>query len=157
MPTRLVLRGVLHSFLQTYTSRNSDYRGYWLWGQLVGELDELAFDLLADADPPATLVGAAHRRASTAFAEQVRRSGLSASRIAEASVRLVRQLEPAEGMVNGLRRTGFRLRFEARAVTDTGRRFDASRIVFAAPHYSNGEYRSTKHAEPGAAADGGGR
>ena len=35
MPTRNALKGVLAGFLGTYTSRNSDYRGYWLLGFLV--------------------------------------------------------------------------------------------------------------------------
>jgi hypothetical protein len=155
MPTRLVLRGVLHSFLQTLTSRNSDYRRYWLWGLVVDGLGELSIDLLGAPDPSDNPFGAAHRRAVVAFAQQVGRVGLVSSRVAQASVRVSRLSEPTEGVVNGLRRAGFRLRFEVVAVTDTGRRFEAARTVFAAPHYSNGEYRSTRHAEPGAAADGG--
>ena len=35
MPTRRVIKSVLHNFLGTYTSRYSDYNGYWLFGFMV--------------------------------------------------------------------------------------------------------------------------
>ncbi len=47
MMRRRTINGVLHNFLGTYTSRYSDYDGYWLFGLLVGEVGELKIDLLS--------------------------------------------------------------------------------------------------------------
>jgi hypothetical protein len=46
------IRGVLHNFLATYSSRYSDYDGYWLFGVLAQESGHLQIDLVnPDQDP----------------------------------------------------------------------------------------------------------
>jgi hypothetical protein len=40
------LIGALHNFLATFTSGYSDYDGYWLFGFLLKDADELRIDLL---------------------------------------------------------------------------------------------------------------
>jgi hypothetical protein len=44
--TRRIIKSVLHNFLGTYTSRYSDFNGYWLFGFLVGDISQVAVDLL---------------------------------------------------------------------------------------------------------------
>ena len=46
MAKRRAIRGVLGNFLGTFTSRYSDYDGYWLFGFLVADLKDLRIDLL---------------------------------------------------------------------------------------------------------------
>jgi hypothetical protein len=48
MKPRRIIKGVLHNFLGTYTSRYSDYDGYWLFGMLVRDVEELSIDLLPE-------------------------------------------------------------------------------------------------------------
>lgn len=43
------MKSVLRGFLGTYTSRYSDYRGYWVHGQLPPDLLECTIDLLGSA------------------------------------------------------------------------------------------------------------
>ena len=43
---RRIIKGVLHNFIGTYTSRYSDYDGYWLFGMVVRDVAELRIDLL---------------------------------------------------------------------------------------------------------------
>ena len=43
MPRRRTIKGVLDNFLGTYTSRYSDYDGYWLFGMVVGEVTDYWF------------------------------------------------------------------------------------------------------------------
>ena len=78
--TRRAILGVLGNFLGTYTSRYSDYEGYWLFGFLVTDIGELRIDLLApsagESDAP---LGVAVRSAAAQFADQVQKAGLVGS------------------------------------------------------------------------------
>ncbi len=51
MACRNAIRGALNGFLGTYTSRYSDFGGYWLFGLVANELRQLQIDLLAPHDP----------------------------------------------------------------------------------------------------------
>lgn len=44
--SRRIIKSVLHNFLGTYTSRNSDFHGYWLFGFLVEDINQINVDLL---------------------------------------------------------------------------------------------------------------
>ena len=48
MTSRRVIPGVLHNFLGTFTSRYSDFNGYWIFGFLVEKMDSVRIDLLAE-------------------------------------------------------------------------------------------------------------
>jgi hypothetical protein len=50
MTSRRVILGVLHNFLGTFTSRYSDFDGYWVFGFLVESMDAVRIDLLADVE-----------------------------------------------------------------------------------------------------------
>jgi len=78
MPTRNALRGVLAGFLGTFTSRYSDFDGYWLLGFLVKER-EIVIDLLADPSDDSSPVSAARHLAAVKFGEQLQKSGLPRS------------------------------------------------------------------------------
>jgi hypothetical protein len=47
MPGRRSITGVLCGFLGTYTSRYSDFDGYWIFGFLVAQVVDVKFDLWA--------------------------------------------------------------------------------------------------------------
>ena len=84
MPTRNVIKSVLHNFLGTYTSRYSDYEGYWLFGFIVGDLVGLDIDLLSrHFDRGASPQDLARYLAATRFTEQVDKSRLSSDLIVE--------------------------------------------------------------------------
>src|SRR5688572_18734716 len=114
MATRRAIRGVLGNFLGTYTSRYSDYGGYWLFGFLVADLGELRIDLLApppgESDAP---LGVAARSAAAKFADQLRHAGLARSQVREAWLTIRKLPGPAVGAVNGVPCGGHNVRFSA--------------------------------------------
>lgn len=156
MATRRAIRGVLGNFLGTYTSRYSDYDGYWLFGFLVAGLGELRIDLLSpSADELDSLLGLVVRSAGAKFADQVQKAGLVRSQIREAWLTVRKLPEPAAGSVNGVPCAGHEVSFKAEALMEDGRRYEREQLVFIAPHNAEVELRSARAAEPGAAADRG--
>jgi hypothetical protein len=148
MPTRRVIHSVLHNFLGTYTSRYSDYDGYWLFGFLVEALDCIEFDLLAaDSVVSAPIVDFARQLAIGRFADQLRKSRIEPSRIREATLAIKRLPKTIVAPVNGRPSNGHGVRFEVAAITDTGQRFEAARTVFVAPHNPQRESRSVRWSE----------
>jgi hypothetical protein len=135
VPTRRVLKGVLTSFLGTYTSRYTSYRGFWLFGFLVERLDRLDIDLLTtDADESANqVIARAKTLAVKKFATQLEKSGLHRTKLLSAVVTLERH--PDDNSVFGQHyRAGYNIRFIAVVTTDNGRCFERNLTVFVAPH-----------------------
>src|SRR5437867_4191419 len=112
---RDAIKGVLHNFLGTYTSRYSDYDGYWVFGMLIGDVGELRIDLLhpSIATTMAAPVAAAIQLAAQKFQEQMEKSGLTVSCAREAHLVITRLPESREGAVNGRACTGHDVRFVA--------------------------------------------
>ena len=144
MPTRRVLNGVLCGFLGTYTSRYSDYDGYWLLGFLVGNLEKAEFDLLtSEAGIFRNPISAARNLAASKFADQLRKAALELHNLNEA--RLTIERLPDDRSVPGQHfRCGYNLLFRATATADTGRQYEQEKIVFVAPHDPRLESRSTR-------------
>lgn len=142
MATRRVLKSVVHNFLGTYLSRETDFDGYWLFGLLVSGLVSLETDL-ADRTPRSAVdpLDAAIVLAATKFADQVSKAGLDPWRIAKARLRITRAPGMVEGSVRGRRRDGYDVRFEVCAVADTGLRCELARSAFVAPHDPRVELR----------------
>ena len=134
MTTRKVMKSVLNNFLGTYTSRYSDYRGYWLFGQIPADHWEWTLDLLGpipNGDAPAD---AARRLAIRRFAEQVSKSRLTLEAAREATLKVDRSPAVVEGQQGDYTAEGHMVRFFARAVMDDGRIYDNEHTVFIAPH-----------------------
>jgi hypothetical protein len=145
MPSRRVIQSVLHSFLGTYSSRYSDYNGYWLFGFMVESLDCIDFDLFAaDCHSYVAVNEFAWQLAVARFADQLRKSMLARSRVREARLSIRRLPKTIIEPVNGRPSDGHGVRFEVTAITDTGRRFEAAKTIFVAPHNSQREIRSTR-------------
>ena len=144
--SRKAINGVLHNFLETYTSRYSDYDGYWLFGMLIGEPEQFCIDLLganckASENAP---MAAAAQLAATKFKEQMEKAGLSLSCVREAKLTVTKSPDPKTGYVNGHRSAGFDLNFAARAVSLGGRPYGCEKSVFVAPHDPDVELRSVR-------------
>jgi hypothetical protein len=143
MKTDRRLRGVLETFLGTYTSRYSDYRGYWLFGFLCPAAPMLEIDLLGDErlrskDP----VEVGRSLAVVSFAGELRKSGLPRSHVTRASLLIETLPAPVERVLpGGTRRRGNMVLFEASADSDHGNVFVARREVFVSPHDPNLEFR----------------
>lgn len=138
------MQGVLWNFLGAFTSRYTDYRGYWLFGFLVSDLNEgLQIDLL---DPSCDRVGspvdAAVAAARTKFQEQCAKAGLLVSQLHDARLSILVPFESTSGVVNGRPCSGKSVCFRASAVMAGGRRFERERIVFVAAHNPVIEMRS---------------
>lgn len=144
MPSRAVLNGVLAGFLGTYTSRYSDFDGYWLFGFLVESANRVTFDLLApDKETGAGPLTIARQLATQRFVDQLGKSRLNPSLVREARLMIERLAD--DGSVPGQHfRNGFNLRFHVSATADTGRQFEREATVFVAPHDPHLESRSTR-------------
>lgn len=140
MPRRRAIRGLLDNFLGTYTSRYSDYHGYWLFGFLVG-LDPLEFDLLnGGRHPRDSALAMAEHRAVSAFREQAHKAGFTPSSFRQAHITIT-TLPGDITSQNHPKRIGHHVRLVATAVSEYGRTYEAKRAIFAAPHNPRLEWR----------------
>lgn len=143
MARRKVLKGVLDNFLGTYTSRNSRYGSYWLFGCLVGDLEgefnPLEFDLLirssSGGDSPLAESG---ELAAWEFAEQLVKARLDLAQVREARLRITRLgARDCPWCSNPLSewygRPGYDVSFRATAVAANGRVFECEEVVWVAP------------------------
>src|SRR5688500_12690162 len=122
---RKEIRGVIHNFLGTYTSRYSHHKGYWLFGQLIDELDPLNVSLLNTeiTEVECTLMTTARRLATRKFIEQLKKAGLQLEHVREACMTITRS-KSSVGNVNGHYTPGFEVAFMVRVVMDNGRSYE---------------------------------
>jgi hypothetical protein len=146
MTSRRVIKGILHNFLGTFTSRHSDFGGYWLFGFLLHEIDTLHVDLLvANAEEPNVTPSVFARRLATQkFAEQIAKAGLPRPWLREAHLSAAKSAVEKPGVVNGRTCPGYEVIFRANAVTDLGKVYESTMSVFVAPHNPKIELRSTR-------------
>jgi len=135
------MRSVLRGFLGTYISRYSDYRGYWLHGQLPSGLLECTIDLLGSAPVRDGPTEAARHLAVRRFAEQLHKSGLTLEVVREATLQIARVAEVIKGRQGDFVADGHMVRFSARSVMDDGRVYQDECTVFVAPHDPEKETR----------------
>ena len=140
------IAGVLHNFLGTYTSRYSDYEGYWIFGLLVNELEELRIDLLSlnESSTEKTPIETAKLIAAQKFKEQIEKAGGTLACIREAHLDIKKLPGSENGIVNGRVCTGFTARFAARAVSDHGKAYEGEMSIFVASHNPQVELRSNR-------------
>ncbi|HBO42474.1 MAG TPA: hypothetical protein DD670_00750 [Planctomycetaceae bacterium] len=140
----------MHNFLGTYTSRYSDYDGYWLFGMAVDTIDDLDIDLLhaGDSSIGATPDAFVVRLATERFADQIEKAGLSISCLREARLSITKSPVVTRGVVNGHVCVGNDIRFAVRAILDLGKTHETATSVFVAPHNPRTEFRSTRHKRP---------
>lgn len=150
MTSRRVLKSILCNFLGTYTSRYTEYGGFWLFGFIVEKLNHEEFDLLQESDTrtmEASLARAA-QLACQKFNEQVRKAGLDRSRIQSARLSISRMNDLTDVRILRGWRGGRALNFSAHAVTDLGRKFTCEQFLMIAPHDPKLEYKSGPHYDP---------
>jgi len=146
MTNRRVIWGVLHNFLGTFTSRYSDFDGYWVFGLLVESMDTVRMDLLGEVAESAdsTPSDFTRRLAALKFSEQLARAGVLREWFREAHLDMSKSPEGTRGFVNGRIATGYTVRFQAYAVTDHGRAYERTASIFVAPHDPRIELRSRR-------------
>ena len=133
MATRRIIRGVLGNFLGTYVSRNSDYKGYLLFGFLVGEFTELTVNLLGQSvSDPHSPVGVAVLSAIARFEDQRGKAGLPVSRIREASLIIRQTPDLSSCSIDGNFRNRLCFSFRAVAVMDNDKLYERTRFEFIA-------------------------
>jgi len=138
------IRGMLHNFLGTYTSRYSDFDGYWLFGLLVDDISELYIDLIevrSECNDTMPMI-IAKQLAVTKFSEQMEKVGLPTSCIREAHLKITKSPELIDGFVNGWLSSGYQVKFVVEAVTDLGKTYESTLSLFVALHNPKVEQRS---------------
>lgn len=131
---RRVIKSVLPGFLGTYTSRYSDYGGYWLFGFLVRDLTELEINLVTPLAHGGAPFGSAIQLAVTKFGDQVRKAGLNPWQVREARLIIKKCPNATTGSINGHACVGHILAFRAMAIMDDGRSYASECETFVSPH-----------------------
>lgn len=135
MPRRRAIKAVMRNFLETYTSRYSDYEGYWLFGQVIDKFERLEFSLLVNGGTATEVVIAAvGRLAVERFAQQLKAARISRLWIRDAQLTMVRLPGQLSRLVNCHERNGHLLRFAFRALSDHGKVYACEKQVFVAFH-----------------------
>jgi hypothetical protein len=145
MKQRRKITGVLHNFLNSFTSRYSDYDGYWIFGIIGYESEKSHVDLLNPAlmgQSPAFV--AASLFAAHSFREQMAKENLYMSYVREARLEITKLPEPRRGFVNGQSSTGHNFKFFVSVLSDYGTKYEHLLYVFVAPHDPKVESRSTR-------------
>lgn len=142
MPTRRIIKSVLHNFLGTYTSRYTDHNGFWLFGLVVDGLEEWEFDLLNDSQSMDTIKSFAATIAAQRFLDQLSKAGLSRTVVRTATLTIKKLRDSVDGQVNSHLCKGHVLEFRASATSDLGRDFRFEAHVFVAPHNPRFEHKS---------------
>lgn len=124
-----LMKGAVCGFLGTFTSRNSDFRGFWLHGQFLPGLEEWAVDLLGPAPCGDGAREYACRLARRRFAEQVNKVGLGLEVVESATLLVSRALE-----LN-------LWRFVVQVVLDSGREVEHQTSLFVRQHDPGREFR----------------
>ena len=146
MPRRKAIKGVLHGFLGTFTSRYSDYDGYWVFGFITDAMNDLTINLLevedtnAGNDAVLFVAQLAHRK----FSEQMDKEHVPLSFVRRAQMTITQSAAPAKGFAAGHLCTGHIYVFSVQVVTDLGKLFQAKAQMFVAQHDSVVEHRSTR-------------
>jgi hypothetical protein len=135
MSARRKVSGVLKSFLDSYTGRHTDYRGYWLFGFLVDGPGVLELDLLgASATRAATPTEAARIWAVDDFRDQLKKAGVPDEQVKQAQLRITTAAETIRRLAGETARDCHEMTFEITAVADNGQRFEAMCKRFVAKH-----------------------
>ncbi len=137
------LLGIIRNVLGAYTSRNSDYYGYWLFGFLVNGPGAYRIDLLVPTSP--TMYGcptdAAADIARGIFADQVLKAEFDFARITSEVLTITQDPAPALSVFGNTPRSGHHLHVAISAAAGTAV-YSASVRIFAAPHDPSLEMRS---------------
>jgi hypothetical protein len=134
MVRRRVIKGALQGFLGTFTSRYSDFHGYWLLGQLLANVSRWQVDLLASPPAGDSLSDYAARLAGRRFAEQVGKSGVAIELVRSAAMEIESKSELVEGWRGDHRTQGHMFDVGVRVCMDTGSKYSDRVGVFIAPH-----------------------
>jgi len=150
MATRRAFKGVLHNFLGTYTSRYSDYDGYWVFGLIEEYLDGFRMDLLGSTEAlqGGPQLAQAVKIAREKFAEQLGKERFPNSWVREAKLEIIRSNTLSKKSTLNACHTRFHnghdYIFTARLVTDMGGTYNAECRTFIAPHDPSREHRSIR-------------
>lgn len=142
MKTRTI-KSVLNNFLGTYTSRYSNFDGYWLFGflQEAVKIDLTQTELSEDSCTPLYFV---KQLAAAKFREQIVKTNLESLFLKEAHLNITKSVNSINGYVNGHLYCGFTMKFEVTATTDLGKVYQSKVVLFVAPHNSRVESRSAR-------------
>jgi hypothetical protein len=148
MSRRRSINGALQGLLGTLLSRYSDFRGYWVFGFLAVDREEMTIDLrspdavASDASPRQLLESLARHK----FLDQLSKWRIPSEWIADARLDVRWSENAVEGFVNDAPAMGSEVILVASVDTDLGRTFALARKAFAAPHNPRVEIRSARAA-----------
>lgn len=140
------ITGVIHNFLGAYTSRYSDFKGYWAFGMIVDDLFVTEIDLLdTRSENVQKNVGEyVLSRAQNTFKDQMSKAGILHNTI-ERAILQIRRCNTKTGFINNTKKNGWIVDFTAEVVTKKNLQYRDSKMLFIAPHDSRNEFRSARY------------
>jgi hypothetical protein len=146
MASRKAIKSVLHNFLGTYTSRYSEYDGYWLFGFLVDDMIQVKIDLIdmISKRTETAQMDIAIKLAIRLFSEQVKKAGLAISCIQQAQLDIKKLDETITVIINEQECYGYKLNFKATAVSNLGKAYEHEKSIFVTSHNPWAERRSAR-------------
>jgi hypothetical protein len=147
MKVRRHIPAVLHNFLESFASRNSDYRGYWLFGFLVSDILPVTIDLLhwEQRNSSSGALASAGREATKKFREQAKKAGIPLEFITSVALTITKVSHPKSGEVNGYIVSGYDVSVAVEATTDQSKTYWSEKLIFVAPHDPDVERRSLRN------------
>ena len=145
-----MLRSAIPGFLGTFTSRHSDFDGFWLFGLVVrAGLDE-DLDLMRPIGESVTPYDKMVALARLKFREQLGKHRIPSTEITTASLRVFTTGDTRDVFVGpqGVTRVGKEMVFRAQVLCADGRTFERERRIYVAPHDAAVESRSGCRAAP---------
>jgi hypothetical protein len=136
MHRRRVIKSVLHNFLGTYTSLSSRYQGFWLFGFLVEEIDQIRIGLLEPNAPGSSFksVERAEELAIHSFTEQLEVAGVPKSFIQTAHIDIQKSSVTQMYEIDRRLIPGSVVTFSVEAISDLGKSYTYETCLFVAPH-----------------------
>jgi hypothetical protein len=146
MESRRDLKGILYNFLGTFTSRYSDWDGYWLFGLLVDDFKQIQIDLVNNNAENNNTKQFRFVKALAVgkFKEQIEKAGLGMSCVREARLDIIKPEDSTFGLVNNSKCSGYDVKFSVRVISDLGKTYKNEIVIFVAPHNPNVERRSVR-------------
>jgi len=134
-----IIKSIIDGYHGAFTSRNADYRGYWIFGFIVNELEGLEIDLLLPYPKPTKAISpmeAIEALARYRFQSIVYRHDFQIELIKEAITenQVTQKSQYITSLKEGVLRPARGVHFKTSIVTMSGKRYNTQTIKYIRPH-----------------------
>jgi hypothetical protein len=135
------INGAIAGFLGTYSSRYSDFRGYWLMPRLLSPSAPLTFDLMGTGDLPNDPCGSAERLAREKFSQQLAKHRRKPSDLKSATLEIRTSDTSKRALAGPSTRDCYTMTLSLVVAATLGKHFKRQIELLVAPHNPHFELR----------------